>query len=88
MANLLYHGTTLHGEQRVDPTCGATVEPGTPLADFHRDGPLGDVFAAVDSRFDHVGTLGLGAGWEVEEVPPGLRPWTEDYSNIVGGLDW
>ena len=29
-----------------------------------------------------------GAGWEVVEVPPGPQRRTDDYSNIVGGLDW
>lgn len=61
-ANSLYHGTTLHGEQRVDSTTGLPSEARQPMSYYHRDGPLGDVFAAYGERLRRVGVVGLGTG--------------------------
>lgn len=57
---LLMHGTTLHGAQRID---GAG--PLEPLTYFVREGPLGQVFAALRQAEDsslRVGVVGLGTG--------------------------
>jgi SAM-dependent methyltransferase len=55
----LYHGTTLHGDQLLDPN-GMHV----PTSYYNREGPLGQVFAARNDRHSlaHVGVVGLGAG--------------------------
>ena len=52
----LYHGTTLHGVERL-----AGPLAGEPLTYYARRGPLGDVFAAYP-RFDRVDAIGLGVG--------------------------
>lgn len=58
---VLEHGTTRHGLQWVsdDPALR-----GEPLAYYHRQGPLGQVFAAVAGRDAgwRIGVVGLGAG--------------------------
>jgi len=52
----LLHGDTLHGIEGRDRT-------GEPLMYYHREGPLGDVMEMMgDSRVQHVGVIGLGAG--------------------------
>lgn len=43
----LYHGSTLHGRQSTDPARRCE-----PLSYYHRDGPLGAVFANFDARHD------------------------------------
>jgi hypothetical protein len=57
--HLLLHGTTLHGIQSLDPA--RRLEP---LAYFHREGPIGEVFAALRASpaADPIGVVGLGAG--------------------------
>jgi hypothetical protein len=52
----LYHGTTLHGVERL-----AGPLAGEPLTYYARRGPLGDVFAAYP-RFDRIDAIGLGVG--------------------------
>jgi len=56
---LLYHGTSLHGAQRVAPE-----RPPEPLAYYARSGPLGQVFAELGDRLARrpVGAVGLGTG--------------------------
>jgi hypothetical protein len=51
-----YSGTTIHGAERLTDT---TPEP---LTYYHRDGPLGALFAARDWRTTpwRVGVIGLG----------------------------
>lgn len=57
-AHVLIHGTTVHGGQRREPALRTE-----PLTYFHRDGPLGQVFAAFPAwRFRTIGVIGLGAG--------------------------
>ena len=55
------HGTTLHGLQFLAP-----ARARTPTAYYHRRGPLGDVFATLNSQIasepDAIGVVGLGAG--------------------------
>jgi hypothetical protein len=56
----LYHGTTLHGAQSLDP-----AQRLIPLTYYHPNGPSGDVFrytlAGMKAR-RNVGLVGLGAG--------------------------
>jgi spermidine synthase len=55
----LYHGTTLHGRQSLDPRRALD-----PLAYYHRSGPIGDVLAIFANRVRNgrVGVVGLGTG--------------------------
>jgi hypothetical protein len=69
--HLLVHGTTVHGAQRSDPS-----DRSEPLTYFHRDGPLGQVFAALeDSPPQRVAAVGLGVGTVACYRRPGQR-WT------------
>ena len=55
---LFYHGTTLHGAQRATPNGGAE-----PLTYFHRDSPLGQMFAALKRQPPRrIAVFGLGIG--------------------------
>ncbi len=62
--NLLYHGSTMHGSQLVDPGTGAPAAPLVPMVYYHRDGPVGDAFFAMqrDHATVDVGLVGLGTG--------------------------
>jgi hypothetical protein len=77
----LYHGTTLHGLERVSP-------PGCrePLGYYSRSGPMADVFAALRTRPRrlNIATAGLGAGalaaygdpgdaWTFYEIDPAVQ---------------
>jgi hypothetical protein len=55
----LVHGTTLHGWQSTNPSLQRT-----PMAYYHRSGPLGQVFGAFgnDPNKTKVGIIGLGSG--------------------------
>src|SRR5207247_5255877 len=55
----LIHGTTIHGQQSLDP-----IRRGEPLMYYHRASPIGQVFNALhdDPRVRNVGLVGLGAG--------------------------
>ena len=55
----LYHGNTIHGRQFINPSL-----PCEPLSYFHREGPLGQIFDAFNSRpaSTNVAIVGLGAG--------------------------
>jgi hypothetical protein len=70
----LFHGTTLHGQQSLDP--GSSRQPSTY---FTRSGPIGQVFANLDSRLDQSGVrvavVGLGAGTLASYARPG-QSWT------------
>jgi SAM-dependent methyltransferase len=44
--HVLRHGSTLHGKQYTDPAKACE-----PLSYYHRDGPLGSVFAALDAKW-------------------------------------
>jgi hypothetical protein len=56
---LLVHGTTIHGQQSLDPERRAV-----PLSYYHRSGPAGSLLRALhdDSRLERVGVVGLGTG--------------------------
>jgi hypothetical protein len=60
---LLYHGTTLHGAERIE-TAGHT--PPEPITYYYRGGPISEGIAAVrgaqGGALRHVAVVGLGAG--------------------------
>ena len=80
-AHWLRHGSTLHGRQYTDP-----ARQCQPLSYYHREGPLGSVFDAFDSKPDaaqSVAVVGLGAGttaaysragqsWTFYEIDPAV----------------
>jgi SAM-dependent methyltransferase len=68
----LFHGTTLHGRQSLDP---ARIHE--PLTYYHRGGPIGQVFAALASRLEsgRIGVVGLGTGTLAAYATP-LQRWT------------
>ncbi len=55
----LFHGTTKHGAERLDPE-----HITTPLTYYSRPGPIGQLFKVFDPHNDHwtIGSVGLGAG--------------------------
>ena len=55
--NLLFHGTTLHGWQPLDARGDCE-----PTSYYHRDGPIGQLFASLGTRVRSAGLIGLGAG--------------------------
>ncbi len=74
----IFHGTTLHGMQSLDPK-----RSGEPLSYFHRTGPIGQVFAAVPqaAAASDIAVVGLGVGtlaayrapaqqWTIYEIDP------------------
>jgi hypothetical protein len=70
----LFHGTTLHGQQSLDP--GLEHEPSTY---FTRTGPIGRVFEWIGPRLERTGSrvaiLGLGTGTLATYAGPHQR-WT------------
>ncbi len=70
--HLLFHGTTLHGAQSLDP-----VRAHEPLTYFHPTGPLGQVFDIFPLTPDYaqVAVIGLGTGSTAGYAKPGQR-WT------------
>jgi spermidine synthase len=68
----IFHGTTLHGMQSLDPR-----RSGEPTSYFHRMGPVGQVFAAVPEAkaTPDVAGIGLGVGTLAAYRAPGQR-WT------------
>lgn len=69
---LLVHGNTVHGQQHLDPEHGCE-----PLIYYHREGPAGNLFAALDNdpRLDRVALVGLGTGALACYAKPGQH-WT------------
>jgi hypothetical protein len=67
-ARVLYHGTTMHGCQRL-----ADRRQAEPMTYYHRSGPAGDVFALLDDAGDRqqVAVVGLGAGSLAGYARPG-----------------
>jgi hypothetical protein len=55
----LWHGVTIHGWQNTDP-----AERAVPLSYYHRDSPIGQVFAAFSgpSAKSSIAVVGLGTG--------------------------
>jgi hypothetical protein len=73
LVNLLLHGTTNHGAQRIDPDTLEPVGSREPMTYFTRGGPVGQVFAAVGSRARTVGIVGLGVGVMAAYAESGQR---------------
>jgi hypothetical protein len=73
----LYHGSTIHGVQRVDATTDAPMRPREPLGYYSPDSPIGELFRsyAAGARPRRVGIVGLGAGSLLAYAEPGER-WT------------
>ncbi len=82
----LRHGTTVHGQQSLIPSRRCD-----PLAYYHRQGPLGDVFEAVWDRLPvpRVAVVGLGTGstggyarpgqhWVFYEIDPAVIKTAQD----------
>jgi len=67
-ARVLYHGTTVHGMQWVDPRSAQT-----PLAYYHPSGPICEVFRVLAGRDTRprVGAIGLGTGAVAAFAQPG-----------------
>jgi len=85
---VLMHGTTIHGAQYFEPA--RRLEP---VMYYHRAGPVGDVFTALDAplRNSSVASVGLGAGsllcyaqpgqhWSVFEIDPLVERIARDTS--------
>jgi hypothetical protein len=68
----LFHGTTLHGRQSLDP-----ARAGEPLTYYHRTGPIGQVLTALAAPLarGHIGAIGLGTGSLAAYATPEQR-WT------------
>ena len=66
----LLHGSTLHGEQALDP-----VDRREPLTYYHPTGPIGQALAQMSKGFERVGVIGLGAGSLAAYAMPGQK-WT------------
>ncbi|MGH7724926.1 MAG: fused MFS/spermidine synthase [Candidatus Eiseniibacteriota bacterium] len=70
--HVMYHGSTVHGMESLDPEMRKE-----PLSYYHRKGPLGQVFTALEDvgRVQTVGIIGLGAGALAGYAQPGQK-WT------------
>jgi hypothetical protein len=81
---LLYHGTTLHGAERIADTAADAIPE--PLTYYYRGGPISDVTDAVrrlQGSLRHVAVVGLGTGalacyrhrgeaWTFYEIDPAV----------------
>ena len=78
---VLFHGTTLHGKEALDPK-----RAGEPLAYYHRTGPFGQAFTQLTqfSPDDEIAVVGLGVGslaayatdrqrWTFFEIDPAVE---------------
>jgi SAM-dependent methyltransferase len=66
----LYHGTTVHGLEAVDPS-----ERDQPLVYYHRSGPFGQAFEQLRGLRDasDIGVIGLGVGSLAAYAAPSQR---------------
>ena len=85
-AHALYHGTTLHGEQRIDAATGEPSQPRSPMAYYHRDGPLGDILAVYGERAQTIGVVGLGTGALAAYGEPGQHYEFVEIDPLVATL--
>jgi hypothetical protein len=82
--NKLFHGTTEHGKQRVDPVTKVPLNPDDPLSYYHRKGPIGRVFATYpEDRFRRVGLIGLGTGALFAYGTPGSHFTSYEIDPVV-----
>jgi spermidine synthase len=69
--HLLFHGTTLHGAQSLNP-----ARRSEPLTYYHRSGPLGQLFSLFPKTSNaRIAIIGLGAGTVACYAKPGQQ-WT------------
>lgn len=75
--NHLYHGTTIHGVQRVEVESGMPLDPRDPLGYYSTGSPIGRLFRSFPKNAlpERVGLVGLGAGSLLAYAEPGQR-WT------------
>jgi len=70
----LFHGSTLHGQQSLDPSLRRA-----PSTYFTRSGPIGQLFEVIEPRLNQSGArvaiVGLGAGTLASYARPGQH-WT------------
>ena len=68
----LFHGTTLHGMQALDP-----AHQNEALTYFHREGPIGQAFAGLPGMAERreIAVVGLGVGTLASYRTPGQQ-WT------------
>jgi hypothetical protein len=82
----LYHGTTLHGLQAIDP-----AKRGMPLSYYHQSGPIGQAFTRLPqlAHSPNVAVVGLGIGglsayvgedqrWTFYELDPAVERIARD----------
>ncbi len=77
----LSHGTTLHGQQALDPALRSM-----PTTYYSRSGPVGQTIEAIkaDGRADSIGVVGLGTGTMAAYSEPGRRiTYFEIDRNVV-----
>jgi hypothetical protein len=87
----LYHGTTIHGIQRVGVESGMPVDAREPHGYFSTGSPIGRLFRSFSGNAlpERVGLVGLGAGsllayaergqrWTVFEIDPLVKRIAED----------
>jgi hypothetical protein len=76
---VLYHGTTIHGAQRIRDEAGAPVSGRPePLTYYHNGGPMVEAVTAIresKGKLDRVLVVGLGTGSLACQSKPGER-WT------------
>jgi SAM-dependent methyltransferase len=80
---LLYHGTTLHGAQALDPSRRCV-----PLTYYSPQSPIGRTFAATAARTQgaRIGATGLGAGAVAAYARPGDRLTFFEIDPLVASL--
>ena len=71
-SHTIYHGSTLHGEQSLDPAVARR-----PSSYYYSEGPIGQAFQALGPGLDgaDIGVIGLGAGGLAGYVRP-TQHWT------------
>jgi hypothetical protein len=91
----LVHGNTVHGRQHLSQGSGVrgqgSKDRPEPLAYYHRTGPIGQVFEALQPRLPEgrIGVVGLGVGsvawyatpgqeWTFYEIDPAVQRIAED----------
>jgi spermidine synthase len=76
----LRHGTTIHGRQSRDP-----ARRGEPLSYYHRQGPVGRMFAELDRRDTsrRVAVVGLGTGTIAAYARPGEAMTIYEIDRLV-----
>jgi hypothetical protein len=53
-----------------------------------REGKLASFWVALARRPEDLGSLAGDSRWRAVPSAPGMRLWTDDYSNIVGIFEW